>query len=296
MTIISVIRIAAVVGLSAIKIASTALKIKEAKQQGLINPMFSNNGTPYQQPIHQQPMNINNTYNSIQQPMWSESRRFMNVPTSLNLSLTPQQPQPMMPQVATLNNQPNNYTPAFNDPTSRRNMDMPVQNMYQQQPYAYNYNSQPVSNPWQPMKRLEPTIAAYNPSTYNMYQNYVSSSNVYPYGVSCSTYDTLDGYVPKSRRLPVMQNQSCIQALNWRDVWGDNKYQTCMNNSCGYSNGSCNNNKAWDEACSLPKFNWQSERLRYRPPYEDSNGVVAMFGAPDGTPLYGPPPMATGSI
>jgi hypothetical protein len=75
MNVIGVLRIAAVVGLSAIKVVSTVLKIKEAKQQGLINPMFANNNsTPYQQPIYQQP--INNTCNSpVQpQPAYTESR------------------------------------------------------------------------------------------------------------------------------------------------------------------------------------------------------------------------------
>jgi hypothetical protein len=41
MNILSIVRITTVVGLSAIKLISTALKVKEAKQQGLINPIFA---------------------------------------------------------------------------------------------------------------------------------------------------------------------------------------------------------------------------------------------------------------
>jgi sortase B len=45
MSVLGIIRIAAVVGLSAVKLVSTALKVKEAREQGLINPIFAHNNS-----------------------------------------------------------------------------------------------------------------------------------------------------------------------------------------------------------------------------------------------------------
>lgn len=276
MNVIGVLRIAAVVGLSAIKVMSTVLKIKEAKQQGLINPMFANNNsTPYQQPIYQQP--INNTCNSpVQpQPAYAESRRYMN---------TPVYPQPQMatvhPQVASWN-VTNNYSRPFNDPTSRRNIN--VQPTWQNPSWNTNYSQTiNVQTPWQPMKRLEPNWVSYKPNVPNMgmsmptYSQNNMNMNMnmqYPYGygtTSSNHYDTLDGWV--GNRQSIQQNQSYpnmnLQPLNWRDY------------ECNNSYGQVNKNPPRP----TPMFNWDTP---YMKPWIGADGTVSMFGAPDGTPLWG---------
>lgn len=293
MNVLGVIKIAAVVGLSALKVVSAVVKINEMKKQGMITPVYpsTNNSTPYQQPVYQQPANnMNSTYNVVQsQPVWTESRRFANPTTYPTTSFpavyptvypTPQ-PQlntvvPMMaqPQVSTWTNNNNVVVPNSipYDPSSRRNTPM-VQPVCQNPTWNnYNYSN----NSWQSMKKLEPNWVSYpstsnnmtcmsNTQTYlsNTMNNGTSYGYPYPYG-SSKPYDTLDGWI--GTHTPIQQNQSCSAP------------DPTMLNHCSGSRR---------QQTSL--FNWQSPHLKWTPPWQNSDGVVAMFGAPDGTPLYGNP-------
>lgn len=249
MNILSIVRITTVVGLSAIKLISTALKVKEAKQQGLINPIFANNNnsTPY---MTQQPM-MNNGYNSQpmqapHQPTWSESRRFMNTNTQpVYNNQTQYQQAPMMP----------NY-----DAQSRR------------------YNSQPVYNPttyipsnWQSnnYRPIGPTVAQYN----------------HPEMMSINNYDSLSGWCGnRNIQRPIQQSVDWrYQSQNQELKWCDKSYGQMMEERQMQYQPQPVRHRA------SPMFNWNSPWLKYDYAQEQQNsGVVAMFSKDDGTPLYGP--------
>ena len=271
MNIVSIIRITTVVGLSAIKLVSTALKVKEAKRQGLINPWsvaINNNSTPYMQ--GQQPM-MNNGFNSnqmmTQQPQqaWSESRRFMNV--NPQPQYQPQQYPVSQPQVYPQAN--TNY-----DMQSRRY----VQPTYNQP--AYNPTTYLPSNwqPQQPYHQLGPTVARYN------HPELMSINN---------NYDTLDGYIPKSNYC-YNQPQS-----NWRYQqpyqsqelkWCDKSYGQMMEEQRRLMQPKAPPKNVYGS----PMFNWNSPWLKNDDSRRTQNnsGVVPFFATPDGTPLYGPIPSA----
>lgn len=260
MNVFGIIRITAVVGLSAIKLVSTVLKIKEAKEQGLINPIFvNNNSTPYNcNPV------INNACNStpvitVQPAVWqnnySESRRFMtNTPCSA--------PQPVcQAPVSTVTNTV--Y------PTTVQNMMDNVRYDVQ----SRRYDTTPVCpmvnvNPTyiQP-HTLQPTVAQYN------YSPIMSDNN------NGSMWKSYYGYGYNGYQQPHQMQPYSNQELQWCDksygrMMEERQIQQCQRppiNSYGSQ-----------------IFNWRSPLLRYNGPPNNDSGVVPMFHSPTGTPLFGP--------
>lgn len=278
MNLLSAVRIATVVGLSAIKLVSTALKVKEARSQGLINPIFvNNNSTPY---TTNQPM-TNNMYNSnpvqtpmtVQQPVWTESRRFMNTNPQPQI-VSYQTPQPQVPiYQASYQNNTTPVAPVYDTQSRRYSTATPV---YNPTTYISSNWQNPVQQPIRPMTFVGPTIAQYNPMQYSMNIN--------------NNYDSLAGYVPKRNNMynnyqsPMnYQYQSNNQELKW----------------CDKSYGQMMEERRMMLQPQLPPkikhrapmFNWNSPWLKYDPLQAiDKSGVVPMFCMDDGTPLYGPVP------
>lgn len=262
MSVLGIIRIAAVVGLSAVKLVSTALKVKEAREQGLINPIFAhNNSNPY----NNQPMN-NNVYCSVPQqpmmnyePVWndrftSESRRYSQPTTTFQQPIFAQPTQPVMNQygysepVQAINNAPT--------PTQSRRFDVYTN---------YNPNAY-VNQTWsQPYYNNDPVVQNTWTGITNWRQYYASKQQQPMYQQA-----------PQPVRYYQYPGQN--QELQWADK----------------SLGKMNMNYAQPQRRSGPIFNWNSPWLRYtRQPQYDENGVVAMFYKDDGTPLFGPTPVVT---
>ena len=173
MNIIPIIRIAAVVGLSAVKLVSTVMQMKQAKECGPINQFHANNcSTPY----YNQPVYNNNNCYSQPTPIF-ESRR------------TGYQPQPMM--APPMSPQPMPVPQAAPAPMP---MQRPVQPFasyhggYHYQQPMYNTYNMVTSQPWQnsyPMYNASPDLDSMwcNKSLGQMreermlYQNQASTPN-----------------------------------------------------------------------------------------------------------------------
>lgn len=278
MNIVSIIRITTVVGLSAIKLVSTALKVKEAKQKGLINPWsvaINNNSTPYMQ--GQQPM-MNNGFNSnqmvAQQPQqtWSESRRFMNVNPQPQ-QYYPQPQQQIYPQTnINYDSQSRRYAqPTYNQPTYNPTTYLPS-NWQSQQQYPQGY-------------QVGPTVAQYNNNSY-----YSNSALM----TINSTYDTLDGYVPKQQNYYNQPQSSWRYQQPYQSQelkWCDKSYGQMMEEQRRLMQPKAPPKNTYGS----PMFNWNSPWLKgdYSRRTQDDSGVVAFFSTNDGTPLFGPSPTAS---
>lgn len=212
MNVFGIIRIAAVVGLSAIKLVSTALKVKEAKEQGLINPVFANNNsTPYNRPVANtcNPTPVVVAQPVYQQPDYVESRRFMS---------PVQQPVYQAPFVPAV---PSNVYPTT------------VQNMMSNVSYdvqSRRYNTQPVcpvvSSTYIPTHTLQPTVAQYNPAPviHNrpMWNNYQQPQQIQPYVNQelqwCNkSYGRMMEERQMQQQLP--KNNYGSQIFNWSSSW-----------------------------------------------------------------------------
>ena len=253
-SIFSIIRIAAVVGLSAIKVVSTCLKFKEAKEQGLINPVFmrTNNSTPATNPMMNN-MTANGSMNMNQcnystEPIWHDctntnyvnSRRNMvNTTTSMMYNQPMQNnmftsyPQQPTTSYAYSNNMVNNYQP-YNDPTSRRWNSNPYVNTYQ-------YRPQPV----QQYPQYQPRYQQYPQYQYQQQRPYNEQT------WSNKTYGELEEEMRQYNECVRRMNQS--RRANMR--YG-NLNQASMRNI----------------------------------PHGNRSGVVPMFYTDDGVPLFGPVP------
>lgn len=143
-SIIGILRIAAVVGLSAIKIASTCLRVKEAKEQGIAHPfrsVISNSVPCYNQPI-------NNACNSVNMSQCNSDFRWRNEAFDgsrryVASSYVPTQPvqvvQPVMSQPVNNMCYSATNTPVYNQPVmmTYRWHTTPS---YQQTPVVYPQN------------------------------------------------------------------------------------------------------------------------------------------------------------
>ena len=303
-SIFSIIRIAAVVGLSAIKVVSTCLKFKEAKEQGLINPVFmrTNNSTPATNPMMNN-MTANGSMNMNQcnystEPIWHDctntnyvnSRRNMvNTTTSMMYNQPMQNnmftsyPQQPTTSCAYSNNMVNNYQP-YNDPTSRRWNSNPYVNMYQYQP-------QPV----QQYPQYQPRYQQYPQYQYQQQRPYNEQT------WSNKTYGELEEEYRRRQGLTGMwQNnrpQQYPQYQNMRGVQQQRPYneQTWSNKTYGELEEEM---RQYNEC--VRRMN-QSRRANMRYgnlnqafmkniPRDNRSGVVPMFYTDDGVPLFGPVP------
>lgn len=175
MNIIPIIKIAAVVGLSAVKLVSTVMQMKE-RRQGLINPVYQNNcSNPYVQPMY----NNNNCYTQpVSQPIF-ESRRSVYVapqpqpvpvpvPTPVPVTPVPTTPVPPMPMMQTPVSDMSMLTrPVQPFASYRRGFQQPMM-------YNNNYTSCAATAPvWQ-----QPNYAYQAPqqSSYNIDDEWCSKS------------------------------------------------------------------------------------------------------------------------
>lgn len=257
-SILGLVRIAAVVGLSAIKVISTCLKVKEAKEQGVINPFMHviNNSNPYNRPMNNNTQcgSINmNQYNNTEL-RWRDntcgmSRRYMNVvPTTTPIHVPVQPVQPVQsvyhPQPVCNYSQP---VSAMNtiDFSSRRWDNNPV---YQQMPQnvwtQHQYPNQTINMNQELQWKNVPVGGMYN------YNNMNLNNTMYMNG----------GYTNTNE-------------LRWRPI----QYQQGIM-SMDYGG---NVRRNWK-----PMFDWQGW-LKWHHPY-DKPGIVAMFYTDDGVPLFGP--------
>ena len=253
MSVFSVIRITTMVGLSAIKLVSTVMKIRDEKKQGLINTGFiaNNNSAPYvpnpvvynsiptpvpvPQPVPvptpvpvPQPIP---TPVPVQQPQqtWTGSRRFMTGPTATML----------FPQYTNLNSymsQSRRYT-NYNVPEINWNQPMSIPNVPQ-------YTS--------PMRNINNIFSGYNPNRNITYtQNFNSQM---PYS-----------------RTPELK-------------WADKSYGQMMEERCMHQQPHIPPRNRYGP----PMFDWNSPLLRNNNVYYDQDEMVPMFCMDDGTPLFGP--------
>lgn len=190
MDIFSTIRIAAVVGLSVIKVVSIVLSVKEINGCGPINP------------FHYQ-TNNSQAYNYYNQQMCNNQPIFNNMPTQQFY----QQPQPMPQQPMAINpNQYNNsrrnwyFNYNFSIPSSMQTQPNPM--MYAQQPqqtpYAYYYQ-QPQPMPQQPNRSYPYQSQAVNSYPYQQSQ----ISNMY----NGSSRRNIGGYSNYSQQIPPVYPQ-----------------------------------------------------------------------------------------
>lgn len=291
-SIFGIIRIAAVVGLSAIKVVSTCLKFKEAKEQGLINPVFMrpNNSTPYNnnQPMNNNAMSgsINNQYYSHNEDRWHDctfetgSRRNVCATPQTTYTTQPVQQQPvtscggynMMNNGYNYNN--NNYI-GF-DLSSRRWNNNPYASNLTQYPYAQqsynNYQSPPIYS------------QSYQYPQNNGYQN------MYQFNQPMKPY--------KEQRWMDKSNGQYWNEMNrYRNYWGyqntnQSYYGNMMYGSPLYGNSTANmyNQQRWTQSYEKPawmNYNQQSSQ------HNDRSGIVAMFYTDDGKPLFGPTPVVS---
>lgn len=257
-SILGLVRIAAVVGLSAIKVISTCLKVKEAKEMGVINPLayVINNGNPYNQPMNNN-MVCGSTVNQFNSDLrWRDntcdmSRRNMDiVPVITQPQVYVPQPQPVQIQQPVQQTIPmpvyNYQQPVMNtiDYVSRRwnNYQYPNQ-MPVYQSWNQTYQPQHVQHELQWKNYSLGGINNYNTNHFNM----MGGNNQHYYG----------------------------NELRWQQP----TYRGISNLNYGG-----NNIRPWK-----PIFDWNSIWLRNpRQLQYDSNGAVAMFYTDDGTPLFGP--------
>lgn len=273
MNIFAVIRIVAGVGLSVINAISAVKHVKEANEMGLISLpsfSFSNNSTSY---------GYNNFGYNYNNP---ESRRY-----SVPMPVQPTYSQPVNPFVG--------YGQQAPQPTIVRpvvNVQAPVQPAppcqmmgaptYQQTNVQCDMSSRRYSNPTQTYYQ--------NPSpTVNINQSWNGN-----YG-----YDSLDGLENIGRRNQYQQpfNNNINYQNNWnyqRPVHTQtyNEPKWCDKSIGQMQEESLRNQQLYQYQQyqqSQPKqhdplVNWQSDRYRWRP--EQAQGIVPMFTAPDGTPLW----------
>lgn len=269
-SILGLIRIAAVVGLSAIKVISTCVKIKEAKEQGVINPFMHviNNSNPYKRPMPMNnnmmcgsSMNMNQCYN--QELRWRDetfgmSRRNMVVPQTpvtvpVHHVVTPVTQVVPVPTPTPVVTQPVYQQPVVNTTTmnnfdSRRWNTIPVN-----VPMTNNYqtpiiNQIPNMNTELKWRDTVSGVGIYNNSNIN-----------YPFNGNNIDIGELQ-WKPLSRHQP--------------DSWYHNQNITCYQPPP---------QRPWK-----PIFNWD---LLKNNPFDRPKGVVAMFYTDDGVPLFGPTPV-----
>lgn len=272
MDIFSTIRIATVVGLSAIKIIGAVLKVKEAKECGLINPVFyrrPNNNQPYNDyqqmyssPIpvapapQPQPIPVSDPYqNSRRNCYYNPSQQMVDN----NPYVAPVQPAPM-PMLEPVQEQASSM--------SRRQMgySMPARPVYPKYEYPATYPTHAGSCGGELMER--------NDGSY--WRSYYNSRKVnYPppyYYNQPRNYGQQGWYQPRSNS----------QELQWADR---------SLGSMGVVNTPTTTQqpvKKW-----TPMFNWNNPILCKTPQQWQQNGIVAMFYTEDGQPLFGPSPMVS---
>lgn len=281
MNLFAVIRIAAGVGLSVINAISAVKHVKEANEMGLIS-LHSyrsfNNSTSYgynnncndmssrrysvpSQPAYSQPVNPFVGYGNTQpQTTYSHPQPMMSVRPIMNV--TPYvQPAPPCQMSYQIN------MPRQCDMSSRR-FSNPTQNYYQNPTQSYYQNPSPTVNinqSWKGNYGYDSLDGLENIGRRNQYQqpfnnnvNYQNNWN-YQRPVQTQTYNE-----PKwcDKSIGQMQEES----LRNQQLYQYQQYQQSQP-------------KHHD-----PLVNWQSDRYRWRP--EQAQGVVPMFTAPDGTPLW----------
>lgn len=260
MDILSTIRIATVVGLSAIKIIGAILRVKEAKEDGLINHIFErpNNNQPcnnynypqmYSNPIPVAPM---------PQPMPAPDP-FQNSRRNCYYN----QPQPQ----SVVNNEPYAVPPTNvqeEAPSmSRRTMGaMPTRPVYPQYQYPTTYPTY-AGSCGGVMERNDGSFwkSFYNSNRVNHPPGYLNQPNYYGQG---------------------WYTQNNSQELQW----ADKSLGEMRAGNQAYQQQSQRPMRKW-----TPMFNWNNPILCKTPQQWQQNGIVAMFYTEDGQPLYGPTPV-----
>jgi len=272
MNVFGVIRIATVVGLSAIKVISAVLKAKEANQSGLINPIFANanNNLPY----YNQPVNNNCNNTPVYVPVQPQTPQYPVAPM-------PPVQQHIVPESRRF------WTPNFAYPTMNMGYDTPVPNMN-----AYEQNTSrrfmtipqiqyqvPLNNiPVQQYPSMIPTMAPImnvpnmNNSNGSYWRSYYTNSSI--------------NNVRQQQMYsnPIRPNSYPGKELQWADRTLGEMASGVKNVRQQYPPPP----RKW-----TPMFNWNNPILRQTPQQQsDNNGVVAMFYTNDGRPLFGPLPTA----
>lgn len=278
----TVLRLGAVVCLSAIRIATTIINVKEAKENGYFrNPRKHNSTASYTNYFaRNNDMYTNNNFNNQYQstasadPFWSnyESRRYQH----------------------------NNYN---NTQANNSNTGYVYSSSYNNQ-YTGFTNTQPVYNNPQPQPTVQPNICC-DPNSRrfnNVTPNYIMN-NVDNYQTTSNVSNVMNqqqyGYGYADNSAPVMYNFNRWNNNTNVNMYQQQNYQQQYSYNHPYKNNEihCLNWRAVEaqrqqqqqQQIWKPMFNqhsyerWKKDQLNTNP-----NRIVAMFYDDNGNPIMGP--------